>query len=421
MRKAYSGAAFTSLQPLVLSALMLPATAYVIRGMGATEYGQWVTATTLVAVVTFATTFALRVTFVRAVARYPDAAAGALAHQLGMRLCLSLLAASVAVLACAFLGYAPIVLACTAISAFGLILATMANTAADFLQGFQRLGVVASANMASGLLLTASSVAVVTFGLGPIGVSLAYLVGPIVSLSVMFSVVARRHCAVRFAFSVERMKALFWEQRYLGGVMLVHSVSTNAEALLLPALAGEKPFGVFSGASLLASRLGAIPDGVASALYPAVVEADARHGPRDVVRLVTRFLLLALVATVGIAVFVSVFAEPFARLLLPAEAEAATQVMRITIWLLPVMAVVWVLGAALNGLNGDAAQARAGTITAFVNIALTPFLVWKFGLIGAAWSMVARYVVWLAVFIPCSLGTFRPVLRAAREEPRGLS
>jgi O-antigen/teichoic acid export membrane protein len=200
----------------------------------------------------------------------------------------------------------------------------------------------------------------------------------------------------------------------MGATQLVYSASANAEALILPRLAGETVFGYFSGGTLLSTRLAAVPDGLGSALYPAVVEAD-RTGPHAVVRLVGRFLVLGFLACLAIAVVVYLLAGPMSRILFEENPVVGRQVMQITIWAIPVMSILWVLGAALNGLGGDAAQARAVAISAVINIALSAFLVWKYGLLGACWSMVLRYVVWLAVIIPCSARTFLPVLRSARQ------
>src|SRR5918993_4486065 len=65
MRRTFYSAAIYSAQPVFLSALMLPVTAYVIRSLGPTQYGQWATATTLAAAVAFLTNPGLRGTFVR--------------------------------------------------------------------------------------------------------------------------------------------------------------------------------------------------------------------------------------------------------------------------------------------------------------------------------------------------------------------
>lgn len=414
MRKVYIGAAVTALQPLVLSAMLLPATMYALKELKATGFGQWTTATSLIAFAMFATNLGLRATFVRAVARDPKGAGPVLADQLGLRLLLSVIGGAIATLVCLVMGYSSVVLACTLISAVGLVLTTISTTAGDLLQGVQRLPVVAVANTIAGVCLTAASVIVVALGHGPIGLSLSYLVGPVISMLVMFAVIRRDHFPVRFVFHLERFRRLLWEARYMGAAQLVHSASSNAEALILPRLAGETIFGYFSGGTLLSTRLAAVPDGLGSALYPAVVEAD-RTGPRAVLRLVGRFLVMGFLACLAIAAVVHLLAGPMSRILFDENPIVGRQVMQITIWAIPVMSLLWVLGAALNGLGGDAAQARAAVISAVINLALSAFLVWQYGLLGACWSMVLRYVVWLAVFIPCSAPTFLPVLRAARQ------
>ena len=414
MRKVYIGAAVTALQPLVLSAMLLPATMYAVRELEATGFGQWTTATSLIAFAMFTTNLGLRATFVRAVARDPKGVGPVLADQLGLRLLLSVFGGAIAVLVCLVMGYSSVVLACTLISAVGLVLTTISTTAGDLLQGVQRLGVVAVANTVSGVCLTAASVIVVALGQGPIGLSLSYLVGPVISALVMFAVIRRDQCPVRLVFHLERFRKLLWEARYMGAVQLVYSASSNAEALILPRLVGETIFGYFSGGTLLSTRLAAVPDGLGSALYPAVVEAD-RTGPRAVVRLVGRFLVLGFVACLAIAAVVHLLAGPISLILFRDNAVVGRQVTQITIWAIPLMSVLWVLGAALNGLGGDAAQARAAVISAVINLALSAFLVWQYGLLGACWSMVLRYVVWLAVFIPCSAPTFLQLLRAARQ------
>ncbi len=120
LKHAYLGGALLSLQPLLLSAIALPATAYVIRTLGPTQYGQWVMALTLVMLTMLLCNLGLRGTFVRAVVRQPEAAARLLAEQLGLRLALCVPAGLIALAACVALGYSRIVLLCTAVTVVSL-------------------------------------------------------------------------------------------------------------------------------------------------------------------------------------------------------------------------------------------------------------------------------------------------------------
>jgi Na+-driven multidrug efflux pump len=88
-------------------------------------------------------------------------------------------------------------------------------------------------------------------------------------------------------------------------------------------------------------------------------------------------------------------------------------VIRITIWILPLMAVEHVLTNTLNALHKDAAQAWA-SLWGSVHILIAFWLVWQFGMVGACWAMVLRPVVRLAVIMPCAIRTLRPYWREYR-------
>jgi O-antigen/teichoic acid export membrane protein len=408
-RRAIVGAACISLQPLILSALMLPVTAYVIRGLGPTAYGEWATATALVGVVTFVTNLGLRGAFIRTVARDPASAETALAEQLGTRGALSGLAAVLALVACLALRYPSVVVACTAVSSLGLVLTAVATSSVDLLQALQRLPTIAGVNMISGLILTAASVAVVSLGGGPVEVAISYLAGPVMSVALLLWIIRRRFFPVRLRWSLGRAARLLWEARHLALMQFVWSVSQHAEAVVIPVLVGPTTFGYFSAGALLANRLTALPEGLSGAAYPAMVSA-ARAGAPALLRVFLRFLALVLLTCAPAALAVSFLAGPIAELLFPGRSEVCEQVMRITIWLVPVMGVHYVLGYLFNAVHEDAASARAALAGSVGSLVVTAVLVWQFGLVGACWSMVLRYVVHLVTQVPLTVRVFRRLL-----------
>ena len=72
LRRSLVGAAFRSIQPLIINAIGVPAMAYIIRRLGAGGYGEWSVATSLIATVMVMTSLGLRGPFVRDVARDAD-------------------------------------------------------------------------------------------------------------------------------------------------------------------------------------------------------------------------------------------------------------------------------------------------------------------------------------------------------------
>ena len=410
MRRTFIGAACISLQPILLSAMMLPVTAYVIRGLGPTAYGQWAMATTLTAVVVFVTNPGLRGAFVRSVARDPDTAAIALAEQLGARIALSFVAALIAVALCLVMRYSTVVVLCTVVSAVGLVLTTVSTTGSDLLQALQRLPTVAMVNMAAGIVLTATSVVATVMDVGPVGVAAAYLIGPLTSIVLFFWLIHRQHFPLRVRWELRRALGLIWKARHIASQQLVWSAAHNAEALMIPRIVGPTVFGYFSAGALFSQRLSSIPEGLCSAAYPAMVAAH-REGIRPALRVFFKFLGLVLVTSFAGVAAMSFLAGPISRLLFKERAEMCEQVVRITIWLLPSMGAHFCLGYLLNALDKDAQQARMSLVASMINLGLTAALVLAFGLIGACWSMVIRYVVHLVIQVPYTIWMLKPLLQ----------
>lgn len=399
-----------SLQPLLLSAVALPATAYVIRTLGPAQYGQWAIAVTLVAATMFLSNLGLRGAFVRAVAHDPGSAPGRLAEQIGLRVVLCILAASAALTACWLLGYSRTVLLCTAVTVVWMVVNTVSTTFGDLLQAFHRLATVAVVNTIAGLLLTGASVAAAFSGGGPVAVAASYLLGAFTSASLLFLVIRRQHFPVRVNWDVRRSARLLWDARHFGVQLLVTSASNHAEGLMIPRLAGPTAFGFYSAGYLLPDRLHAIPDGAGSAAYAAMVDANRRSG-RSALWVFTRCTLLVQLACIGASVAVYLVAGQVSQFLFPGRAELCERVMRITIWSLPLVGAATMFGHALNALGRDAAQARGTLAASLCHLPIAAVLVWRFGVIGACWSVVLRWAILVVILAPGLVRTFRHVLR----------
>lgn len=403
--RAAAGSLLFTFQPLLLSAVMLPATAYVIRTLGANAYGEWMTASTLVASMLFLGNLGLRGPFVRAVAAEPESAEALLAQQVGIRLALALLAALAALGACVVLGYSTLVLVCTILSALAMLVGTVAATLFDLLQGLQRLVAVAALTAASGIVLTAGAVFAAWQGAGPVGVAVAYVSGPIVASALAVWLVRQAQISVRVEWKSRRVAQLLWGARYFTMQQCIGTASQYVTALAVTKTLGEPTFGYFAAGTVLLDRFGGIADGLGSAAYAAVARAG-RGGMRDALRVTAYYLLLAQALCIPLTLLIVLLAGPISSLLFPRHPEVCLYVMRLTIWALPLVALECILGYALNALHRDALQAWASLIST-LHIALALVLVAQFGLAGACWALVLRPVVRLAAVIPCAVYAFR--------------
>ena len=406
LKHAYLGGALISLQPLLLSAIALPATAYVIRTLGPTQYGQWVMALTLVMLTMLLCNLGLRGTFVRAVVRQPETVDRLLAEQLGLRLALCVPAGLIALAAGAALGYSRIVLLCTAVTVVWMVLTTVATTAADLLQARHRLAAVAGVNTIAGLLLTVVSVVAAHAGAGPVGVAASYMLGAAVAGMLMLRVVKQQGVALGISWNLRRAAHLLWEGRFFGIQLVVNNAAHQIENVLVPRMMGPTTFGYFAAGALLSDRLLAIPDGAAKAAYAAIADID--HVSRTAARRVfVRFVVVSLLACLAATMAVSLLVDPIARLLFPEHPELCVQVMRITIWALPIAAVQYVFSSALNALGREGFQARASLVGSVCALLLAGLLVWKYGVVGASWSVVIREALWLVLLAPGVMSLFR--------------
>lgn len=388
LRRTFTGAAFLSFQPLLLNALSVPVLAYIIRRLGAEAYGQWMIATALMAVFTILANLGLRGVFVRRVARQPQEAEAALGEQLGLRVALGIASSLAALLLAAALGYPGVVLGCVAISAIGLLAATVATTLSDLLQATHRLRSLAGVNLASGLALTVTSFLVALAGAGPLEMAAAYLVGPFVALLLAARLVAQQGIAIRPSFGFAAGKRLLAGSRHFAAQQVLSTCSSHAESLILPRLAGAIELGFFSAGSLMASRLTAFSDGLGTAAYPAMAAGFARSGASG--SIVVRFAMAAAASGLGLAILAACIAHPLGELLFPGHSEPFTRIALITVWSLPLVGVELILGTALNAAGEDAAQARASLPAALVSVASAVALVAAFGATGAAWSFLLR-------------------------------
>ncbi len=406
------GAACMGLQPLLLSALALPAMAYIIHQMGPDRFAQWTAPSALVMVFSLLANLGLRSSYIRTIAAEPSCVAGALAEQLSLRLALAIPAGALVIGTCAVLEYPAPVLHGASIAAVGLVFTTAATTFADTLQSFDRVKALAGIGLVAGASLTGASVVAARWDPSPEGMAAAYLVGPVLSAVLSWRLVSRRICRVSLRWAPGRFVRLVRDARHFAAQQLLVVGSGQIEGLISPRMLGMVPFGSFAAGASVANRLVVLPDALCTVAFPWMVRAF-RASRRDGAGVTVRCLIIAIAAGIAVGVVGTLIARPLGELLLPARAETFAFVMRLTIWSIPLLGIELVLGYALNAAGGEGLQARLAVPAAVLTLATSIVLVRFMGIEGACWSMVARPALRAAILAPATFRSFRTPARDA--------
>ncbi|MCB9554675.1 MAG: lipopolysaccharide biosynthesis protein [Deltaproteobacteria bacterium] len=189
--------------------------------------------------------------------------------------------------------------------------------------------------------------------------------------------------------------------------MMVKSVSKNADILLIGALAKPHDVGIYRAAKQLSGLLRAAAASAVTAIYPEYSRlyhrGDLLALRRLVLRLLLAFSLLGLVS----AALITLLIDPIVYIALGPEFVAAKQV--ILILLLSVLLLVAVTPLySLPAAAGHAGPALAALLFgAGAQAVCMVLLVPRIGAQGAAWSMMAFSVAWIATLLPGVLRILR--------------
>ncbi len=380
-----------STQPLLLNAISVPVMALIIRKLGPTNYGEWTAANSLIMALAPLTNPGLRAHYVRAISSDPSTADSLTADQIGMRLALGLIATTLAVLLAIFLRYPAVAVACTAIAGVGMMLNAVTSTAMDLFQASGRLSSVAGIAMVSGLVLTIGSAITVFQGGGPVGLAISYLLSPLVWVAVI-PFVGGRQFPLTVHWNVRRFWGHLKNSRSFAAQQLVASLGQNAEALVAPALIGMNRYGLLSAGTLIVSRLMAIPDGLATAMYP-IVSANKSLGAAEASQDIRPFTTLCLAFCLPLSVLCQFIADPIANILLPDDPSYCRLAIQITAWSLPLVGLDMIMGYSLNAIGMTSLQTRLMIMSGFISFGVSMLLIYNFELIGAAATYLTRPLI----------------------------
>lgn len=411
-QKTLSGALYTSIPALFLNLISVLVTPVIIRQLGKEQYGQWAASVSLTTLVFLLASFGLRPLFIRRIADASVDTAKETAYQLGIRGGLGGLSLVLTLLACLALGYPKTVFLCTLVATVSSLLVSFNSALGDVLQGNQNLKLLAIINFIAGFILTALSLVVVLMGGGPVLVALSYVSGPAISLILLLWAVNKNYFPVFISWDYLVFKERFCEARLVGISQVFAASRDRIEHVLVPKFVGIAPYGLFNASTVLTERLTVVSSSLGDAFF-APIAKSVKEGPDKVTQQVGNLLLAGLAFCMPISLTLAFLSPLLATVLLPLNIPDCASLILVTVWSLPIYAFWQGMVVALQATQAHDEAARANLETTAISVVVSIFLIYQYGLLGAAISQITRPALGCAIYWRVFNPRFPGVLKLA--------
>lgn len=395
--------AFGMAAQLAIKVLSFLFTIMIVRQLGAEDYGQYVAAMAFGAVFLFIADLGLGSYTVREVARLRDDPEGLVkagsiyTNVLALRLCLSLVAGVVMVIAAWLTGRSSLIIGAIALNAVTITLYSVQGTSDAILAGFERLDLSAGSKVVYQLAFVMLGGLALVFGLGYYGLIGATIIAVVCMTYVCWSGV--RRLGVRLnTIAAQDWVGLLKASLPFGVISFTLGLSYKFDTVLLNIYHGDLATGYYNAAYNLVFSAAMLSNVINVALYPSLsrqIVSNPQSLPAIFERVVRYLLVLALPVAVGGCVLAQ-WLVPF---LFGEEYLPAIIALQIVIWVVPFMFTSEFLGYIVLVQGNEKRAARVVMVSTSINIALNLILIPQLGYIGAAAMTVVTEVVLVSQYL----------------------
>jgi O-antigen/teichoic acid export membrane protein len=374
----------------------------ILRNLGAEAYGQYAAVLAFGAMFLFVADLGLSPYLVREVARLRDAPGGKLeterlyATVVRLRLCLSVVAALLLIIAAWATGRPPVMVGAIALGTLGLMLYGVQGTSEAMLAGLERLDIASGAKVINQLVFVILGGLALVLGLGYYGLIIANLVG-IAAITyfcwkaVRLLRIQPRGPATRPSISILRASIPF------GIITFALGLSYKFDSVLLNITRSDAETGYYSAAYNLVFSAAVLSNVLNSSLYPSLTRkaATTNAGLDELYERVLRYLMIM---AFPIATGIFVLADQLVTALYTDSYLPAIPALRVIIWAVPLMFASEFLGYLAVIQHRERRVATAIIASTGLNVGVNLILVPAFGLMAAAAVTVATETVLLAQY-----------------------
>lgn len=375
----------------------------VIRSLGAAAFGQYAAVASFGSVFLFIADLGLAPYMVREVARLRDAPDGperiraAFGNLLALRLLLGLGSALLVVSAAVLTGRPEVMVLAIALNALNVLIFAVQGSSEAVLQGYERVDLTAGIQVIYQLIFVSLGALALWLGFGYFGLIGATMVGFTVNAAICWRAVARlgvRPGRPRAALWPALLRASF----PFGVIGLTLGLSYRFDSVLLNIFWGDTTTGYYNAAYNLIFSLVTLSNVLNTALYPSLAR-QATVAPQTLPQVYERTLRYLLLVAAPLAVGGWLLAGPLVALVFGPDYAASASLLRVLIWVVPLMFCSEFLGYVVVIAGREARVARAIVISSSVNVCANLLLIPRFGAAGAAVITVVTELVLVGQYL----------------------
>lgn len=373
------------LQPLLLNFISIAATAYIARTLGKVDYGKFIFAFSFVAMFMPLVNMGLRAITVREVAKDRSCAAEYTKKMLASRLGLSIVVVILIVLSINMMGVEARTKIIVYLASLTIISTSIWTTLIDVFQAFEKMSYVAYSQFYGGFILTVLSVLVLFMGFGLSGLTLAYVLGNIITMGVAWLYISKLIGRPTFEFDWQFIKNNLAKGAPFFYPSIVALAGMKIGIILLSIFSGDASVGVFGAANNLVEKLIIIPDGICTAMFPTLIILY-QQSPQKAAHLFRKYFEYLLIIALPIAVGTTMLAKPIILLIYGPNYIAAVPVLQILVWWLFFQFLLSMQGSTLGAIHQERKAALVSFVVAPIYIVLNLLLIPMFQERGTAWA-----------------------------------
>lgn len=388
---------------LIIKVLSFAFSVLIVRQLGTEAFGQYAAIGAFGMLFIFVADLGLSTFAVREVARYRAGTESIAktswlyANLLVLRIMLSIFASLLILGTAWFTGRPPLMLLALALNALGLIVHGLQGAGGVILGGYERMDVGAVGTILNQIVFIVLGAFALWWGTGYFGLIVANLIAILVTTSlVLWSV---RQIGIRPGrITPKRWLSLLRTSLPFGIVTFTLGFSYKFDTVLLNITRGDAETGLYSAAYNLIFSFVILSNVINTALYPTLSKL-AQEGLPKLNQVYAQTLRYLFMASLPITVGTFLLADNLVPFLFDIEYAQAALVLKILIWVLPLMYLSESLGYIIVIANQEQTVARSVLISTSVNVLANLLFIPVYGYIAAALMTVITEAVLVGQYL----------------------